>query len=466
MKFGEVIEYQLKRRVENPKRLNPYFLHFFRFIDSVRVVVFFSTLNDLILFTSHEILHHDMEIEQSSSASLSYFFSILIFNFCIVDLLRTYKQLRCFNPVEFAILNKLILKYKRKMKIFKEDSRLKIKKADEIVKFGYKQKMKKFKNFISFCNTKILYKFGMTNLMMIEGLKLEHLGSKSGFIFLRFYQIIRTIIFELAISSLQMLPKLQVSVILLVQTLFLVFTIYCVFYKKCFEGLLWPAVFIVDEFSIWLFLVVVALLEFFQRNSFSVDFWMRLQIICICLIVISTVANMVVMTINFFFGSFFSFFGFFYYRGGISDKLLLRDFNEINEVVKNSYGVDEENLKKIEIKIIKEFELKELSSGREKNRSDAKIPVNNDYENATLPRKKVEKEIENNNSHRNDKRIKTHKIHSRSPAWQCQARDDFTNRRDKFIPKVPYGSTKRKSRNKKRPIFKKGFQELWDAKEK
>lgn len=431
------MDFFIKRRIKNPKKIGFWGMAFVKLLGSVRVTVLLSSINDLILYSSHEILHHDRQIEQSSTANLSYFFSIIIFNFCILDLVRVFIQLKNFEPVQFIILNKIILELKRKAKLLQYKSKQeKIEMEAKGLEIE-KKKLTEIKKFSSFCHSKIILSTGMTTMMMIEDLKLPYLNPKLSVFYIRYTQILRTVAFELLIASLQPLPKLQISLILLVQTLMLFNTLYCVFYKNCFESFFWSIVFVFDELSIWAFLLLISQLEFLGRESFKVELWMRIQILCICLIVLSTVLNLVVMVFNTILNALIVFFSCSFRKGSFGEKKSRNEIFEISEILQKNFKIKIEKIECIKKKIREEFGEGEKNNAEIENKKEVKIEKD-------VP---VEPKIEDKNT--------------RQPRiFDARLRSKGNFLTDKPIPVVPYSSKRRG--NKKKSMFKEGFQELWD----
>ena len=73
--FGAVF----KNKIRRAKRLDYSHLIIINILDMVKTSIFYSSVYDVALFTVHELLHHDITIEQSSMAKVSYLFSIIVF---------------------------------------------------------------------------------------------------------------------------------------------------------------------------------------------------------------------------------------------------------------------------------------------------------------------------------------------------------------------------------------------------
>lgn len=129
----------MKRKIKNLKNLKFYQFQFIKLLDSTRAVIFFSSINDVVLISAHEILHHDLRIEQSSTAALSYKFSLLIFFICLFDFIKIYRILKNFNPIQYLILKKNIVKFRYLKKITKKIFKKKKKRFEDLEEFHEKK---------------------------------------------------------------------------------------------------------------------------------------------------------------------------------------------------------------------------------------------------------------------------------------------------------------------------------------
>lgn len=83
-----------KKKIARGIEINYSHLIMINLIDSVRTSIFYSTIYDIGIYTIHELLHHDLNIEQSSLAKVSYSMSVLVFIVCTFGLVQAFTSLK------------------------------------------------------------------------------------------------------------------------------------------------------------------------------------------------------------------------------------------------------------------------------------------------------------------------------------------------------------------------------------
>lgn len=351
MKILEILEFKLKSKVKDASILTSLDFKFIKFMDFLKSMIFLSSMGDIILYTAHELLHHDLKIEQTSSASLSLFFAFFMFNVCMIEFFKIFQSLRKINLKEFLKFKRELLRTEKDLKMLE----LKIKKfrrcqiggeKEMKLKVKFMDEMEEIKTQKEFFEKNFLFRFGSISSTLVEGIKLEHLDPSSFSIYYRFLKIVKIAIFEILIVSLQSSPKFQISLITLTQLYFFINTVFQVIWKKIFENGLWSIVEIFDEFTISFFLVVSFLMEFYQRDEFSVETWTRMQFYCIYLIVLSSILNFFVAFLTGFNAFIRTFGSFFWYTGTFGLKSVNREIEEIDEILKEKFSLEFQNEKK------------------------------------------------------------------------------------------------------------------------
>lgn len=299
----------------------------------MRTTVFLSSLNDLILLSCHEILHHDLNIEQSSTARLSYYSALFTFTMCCIEILRIRNRLNEFQGEKFLMLKKKILEFDYEGKIEKEELKFlrKKKESKEIIEEKEK-KIESIEEEIDLCERRVAYNFDTITLTMIEGIEEKFLLKKDKRIFYRYFQILKIFITEILISSLQIFPKAQIFLISVTQFIFLIYTIKVVLCRGIFKSFLWSLVIIIDEICVMGFLYLVSLMEFYQREEFSVESWTRTQIFSIYFVLISSLVNITVMGIIFLHNVGWSLLDFIYKEDDLQMKMNRKRVNDIQEI--------------------------------------------------------------------------------------------------------------------------------------
>lgn len=297
MKLLEILEYSFKRKIKNASELSKYDFIFLKLLDSVRSAIFLSSIYDVVLYSSHELLHHDLQIEQISSGRISYYLAFLCLNFCLFDLIRIYSNIRDFDFLIALKYEKAILMVNRDTNLAKIDIKKKKKKGLDISSFEEKIKIAKERK--KYLVRNWIYRVGSISTTLTEGLKLKFLQGNSNARFYRFFKIVKVVIFEFCTASLQLLPKVQISIIFLTQLIFFFNTIYYIFMKNIFKNLAWSIVEIFTELTILIFLGMGFVMEFLQREKINYDVWVRLQFYCIFLVVVTSGMNIIAFLITF-----------------------------------------------------------------------------------------------------------------------------------------------------------------------
>lgn len=408
IKILEIFEFHLKRRVKGATKLTWGDIIFIKVIDTVRCSLFFSSINDMVLYSTHELLHHDLRISQSSLSRDSYYQALFIFMVTCFDLLRIGKGLyeldrrkilkyekafimiSTMKKIEEASIKKLVQKVK---KIKRNQRKVSPKKIDDDSKNSNlpndfendleniekvlrkkKEKLEELDKRCYFLTKNWLYKFGATTTNMIKHIKPECLCQKSYARYYNYSKILKTVIFELLIVSLQNLPILQISLIFSIQLLSSISTIYYAFYLNIFQSCMWALIEIMTELCLTMFLGVGFFMGTTSRDNNPLSTWSRVQFICIFFTVFISVANIFVTVINISGMVMWETGSFLFHKGFFGKKWVRYRSEQINEFLLQQKFLKKENVeiskspknKKIEendsIKFSK-FDSEELSKG-------------------------------------------------------------------------------------------------------
>lgn len=282
--------------MKNAKKLTRPDLIFIKFLDAFRSAIFLSSIYDVVLYSSHEILHHDLKIEQISTGRLSYYLAVLCLTICVFDLIKIYTEIRDFNFVMALKYEKSVLLLSRDTNLLKNDKK-KLKKAGENTE-KIEEKINLLKEKRTYMTKNWLYQVGSITTTLTEGIRLEALHKQPYSRYYRYLKIIKVVMFELCTASLQILPKAQISLIFSIQLWFFLTTIYYIFIKKIFKSFFWSFVEICSEFTILVFLGMGLLMEFLKRGNIEYEIWTRLQFYCIFLVVLTSGINIIALLLT------------------------------------------------------------------------------------------------------------------------------------------------------------------------
>ena len=264
-----------KSKVKRAKRLDYGHLIMINVLDMVKTSIFYSSVYDVALFTVHELLHHDITIEQSSMAKVSYLFSVIVF------LLTSFELVIAFHSLYTLRVGKLLKAIKLNEKIDKNmrDTEVDLKQRWKMTKA--KERYQKEYNYI----------FGTSKMFFLVGIDLK---KTNNFILraIKMFSVFKTIFFSLIINSVQMMPGAQITIIMSIQFVYLVYIFWAVFKKKIFSNFFFGLVEIMSEVSILAFLLIGTLITYMGREAMSVGFSSMIQIIAIFMVLFATVVNL------------------------------------------------------------------------------------------------------------------------------------------------------------------------------
>lgn len=275
-KLASIFHWTLKSKVPNPQKLTKIHFIAYGIIDSMKNSIFYSTLNEVALYSVHEILHHDLTVEQDSLAKLSYLITVLVFTLVVYDLIYIIMNLFYLKPIKL----KKSQDWRKNLEVIVEDDATSLKEKVNCLRI---QEIFE-KNFS--------YYFGVSRIYLVLELnpdKLKSFWMKAP----KLFSILKFTFFGILINSLQNLNRLQVIVIFLIQISHLIYLVIVVFCKKVYSKMIFGIIELTTELCLTFFLIVGLVLEFIPRNKMSLSFYTILQTGSIFLILIGTLANVI-----------------------------------------------------------------------------------------------------------------------------------------------------------------------------
>jgi BarA-like signal transduction histidine kinase len=174
-----------KNKIRKAKRLEHKDLIIINVLDMAKTSIFYSSVYDVALFTVHELLHHDLTIEQSSMAKVSYMFSMIVFLLTCFELVNA-----CHSLYNFRV-GKLLKAIKLSDKI---DTTMK--NEAEVLKSRWKMIKAKDKY-----QKEYSYIFGMSKMYFLGGIDL--IKTKTFLLrSVKLLSLFKTILFSLLINTL------------------------------------------------------------------------------------------------------------------------------------------------------------------------------------------------------------------------------------------------------------------------
>lgn len=192
LKLFSITSRRLKQNVKNPDKLTTFDYYFVKLVDSFSSILILSGIYDFTLYCSHEILHHDINIDQTSQTNVSYYQSVLCLTLVLIEIISMFEGLRKLN------LNK-ITNYETKVNEIKEY--IVDKSKSHTNRLNAKSRLMYYKR-------RYEYDLGAMILFFTKGIKVQHLKKWTGRYY-RFALIMKLVLFEIMIVSLQMMPKTQ-----------------------------------------------------------------------------------------------------------------------------------------------------------------------------------------------------------------------------------------------------------------
>ena len=273
--FG-IVSAHFKSKIKRAKELSYGHLILVDVLEMFRTSIFYSSVYDIALYSVHELMHHDLTIDQTSMARVSYITALMVVILSCYELTNSFLTLQKFK------LKKLLKGMKMKEKIDKT-----IQEESTDIKTRWKMLVARDK-----FQKEFNYVFGMSQMFFIAGLELQ----KCELFVLRavkLFSVLKIVLFSLLINSLQTLALAQITIILLIQILYTGYIVWASFFRKIFSNIFFALVEILTELSIFSFLLIGAILKYVGRDGMSQSTSTLMQLIAIFLILFSTLLNLI-----------------------------------------------------------------------------------------------------------------------------------------------------------------------------
>ena len=270
-KLAHLTYFLFKREIKIIDNLDSGILTLMKFLENGSSAFYFSNVFDLVFFSAHELLHHDMTVRNDSLASQSYWISFVIFTLLMVDSLYMMIQIQELDMKKLTEIEEKIESINQKIET--STNRIRIGKFHKI-----KEKLDKRKG----------YSYGLSIEFLT--LEIEKKKVKGNSIFdksPKLVSIFKVILFSILINSLQLFPNLQIMSIFLIQVTHIIYLIHLGFRKKIFKHRFSFIFELTTELSVLTFLLSGLLIKFKTRENFKVENYTKLQICCILLILIA-----------------------------------------------------------------------------------------------------------------------------------------------------------------------------------
>ena len=136
------------------------------------------------------------------------------------------------------------------------------------------------------------YVFGMSLMFFIAGLETSRM-KPFALRAVKFWSIMKIVVFFLLINCLQTMPILQVSIIFLIQLFYSCYIVWAGLIKRVFLNFIFALVEFVSELAILFFVGIGCLLTYFGRDNLNQNTSTLIQLIAIFMILFSTIVNLI-----------------------------------------------------------------------------------------------------------------------------------------------------------------------------
>lgn len=276
LKLFSISSKRLKANVKNPDNLSILDFYFVGIVDSISTILILSSIYDFTLYCGHELLHHDMSLNQTSLTSSSYYQAILCFILLSIEIINMYSG----------------IKYLRVKTIEKYESKVAELKKQMLEPKMSEQNKLKIKARLLYYKRRYTYKMGSMMIYFTRGIKPHHLRKLSGRYY-RFVLMLKYTLFEVLIVSLQALPLLQLSLLLLVQIVTILIITHGFLIDKIYTHKLYGFSDLLTEFTILFYFIIGIISRIQGDNVDSQEWFLKLQLVEIYLILITSTVNII-----------------------------------------------------------------------------------------------------------------------------------------------------------------------------
>ena len=245
-------------------------------IEMVRTSIFYSAIYDIALYSVHELLHHDLTIPQQSLAKSSYAVALGVRAIAIMELHVSYNTLKNFDVEKFLKENE---KKKETDKIISDE------KVDIKTRYDAMLQRDEFEKQFN-------YVFGMSLMFFIAGLETTRM-KPFALRAVKYWSIMKIVVFFLLINTLQTMPILQVTAILIIQLVYSIYIVWAGLVKRIFLNFIFALVEFISELAILFFVGIGCLLTYVGKENLNQNTSTLIQLIAIFFILFSTVVNLI-----------------------------------------------------------------------------------------------------------------------------------------------------------------------------
>ena len=277
-------ELLFRSKIDDMWTLSDFDLRAIIILDKVKTSLFLGSVYDMVFYSTHELLHHDLTVPQNATSKLSYCISFVILILVVMDLLRIRGslsklkitkliQISNFQRTVFNIIESKVASTKEKWNTIKVE-----------------------KMFLK----ELPYKYSAEVRFFVNGLNYKNCSGFSS-LGINLFSILKALSMLIIINSLQVLPRVQITILVTIQVSYFTYLIYMVFRRRVFAKKELGYLEVISEFCILVFLVFGLIFTVFGRDGLSEKTRLLLQALAVMLIMVGTLFNIyfaIVMSID------------------------------------------------------------------------------------------------------------------------------------------------------------------------
>lgn len=250
-----IISDHFKRKIRKAHTLDQKHLMMVNLVEMIRTSIFFSSVYDVALYSVHELLHHDLSIQQSSLARMSYISALAVFLLATFELMTSFEVLRNFNVAKYE-------------KIIADKAKVEKSISDQTLKLEERWKyVKKIDNF----ERNFGYIYGMNQMFFLTGLDVPKVPTMllRG---VKYFSMMKIVVFSILINCLQTTPRIQITIIVLIQLVYTVYVVWTCLVRRIYSSIFFALVEFMSEVSILFFLLIGAIIKYVGRDRMDVGY--------------------------------------------------------------------------------------------------------------------------------------------------------------------------------------------------
>ena len=263
-----------KSKMKSMRKMTGFDLRVVIIADKIRSSLFLSSVYDIALYSTHELLHHDLKVDQSYASLTSYIISTVVLLLIVGDLVRILWMLKSQKISKFVKVDK----FRRNVQKVLDSEVVSASEKKEILEveamflrefpFKFSAEICFFTNGLNFALCKDFSSFGINLISLCKAL-----------------------LMVVIVNSFQVLPLTQLLLVLGVQITFFVYLVHKVFWKRVFIRKQLGYLEVVSEFCILVFLGFGLIFSLFGREGLPQHFRVTLQTSSIVILMIGSLLN-------------------------------------------------------------------------------------------------------------------------------------------------------------------------------